>query len=72
MVGEFDDPAIKGITLKSFDYIFGRIKQIQKEDPSSKYTINIAFIQIYLESIQDLFEPSNQVKIREDPGKGVF
>ena len=72
MVGEFDDPTIKGIIPRAFDYIFERIKQIQREDPSSKYTINIAFIQIYLETIQDLFEPNNQVKIREDPDKGVF
>ena len=72
MVGEFDNPSIRGIIPRSFDYIFNRIKQKQKEDPSSKYTINIAFIQIYLEYIQDLFEPNNQVKIREDPDKGVF
>ena len=72
MVGEFDDPSIRGIIPRTFDYIFDRLKQIQKEDPSSKYSINIAFIQIYLETIQDLFEPNNQVKIREDPDKGVF
>ena len=72
MVGEFENPSIRGIIPRSFDYIFGRIQQIQKEDPSSKYNVNIAFIQIYLEMIQDLFEPTNQVKIREDPEKGVF
>ena len=72
MVGEFDNSSIKGIIPRSFDFIFERIKQIQKEDPSSKYNINIAFIQIYLETIQDLLEPNNQVKIREDPDKGVF
>ena len=72
MVGEFDNPSIKGIIPRSFDYIFDRIKQIQKEDPSSKYNISISFIQIYLEMIQDLFEPSNQVRIREDPERGVF
>ena len=72
MVGEFENSSIKGIIPRSFDYIFERIKQIQKEEPSSKYNINISFIQIYLETIQDLFEPNNQVKIREDPDKGVF
>ena len=72
MVGEFDNPQIRGITPRSFDYIFNRIKSLQKEDPTSKYNINISFIQIYLEMIQDLFEPNNQVKIREDPDKGVF
>ena len=72
MVGEFNNPSIKGIIPRSFDYIFERIKQLQKEEPSSKYNINISFIQIYLETIHDLFEPNNQVKIREDPDKGVF
>ena len=72
MVGEFDNKQIRGIIPRSFDYIFNRIKSLQKEDPSSKYTINISYIQIYLEMIQDLFEPNNQVKIREDPDKGVF
>ena len=72
MVGEFDNPKIRGITPRAFDYIFERIKSLQKEDVSSKYSIEISFIQIYLEMIQDLFEPNNQVKIREDPDKGVF
>ena len=72
MVGEFENPQIRGIIPRAFDYIFERIKTLQKEDPTSKYSINISFIQIYLEMIQDLFEPNNQVKIREDPDKGVF
>ena len=72
MVGEFDNPQIRGIVPRSFDYIFNRIKKLQKEDPTSKFNINISFIQIYLETIQDLFEPNNAVKIREDPDKGVF
>ena len=72
MVGEFDKEKIRGIIPRTFDYIFERIKILQKEDITSKYSINIAFIQIYLEMIQDLFEPNNQVKIREDPDKGVF
>ena len=72
MVGEFDNQNIKGIIPRSFDYIFEKIKQNQIENPSSKYSVNISFIQIYLETIQDLFDPSNQVKIREDPDRGVF
>ena len=72
MVGEFDNPKIRGIIPRAFDYIFERIKSLQKEDNTSKYSIEISFIQIYLEMIQDLFEPNNQVKIREDPDKGVF
>ena len=72
MVGDFDNPQIRGIIPRSFDYIFKRINILQKEEPTSKYNINVSFIQIYLETIQDLFEPKNQVKIREDPDRGVF
>ena len=72
MVGEFNDNNLKGIIPRSFDYIFQRIEENHKKDPSERYNISIAFIQIYLETIQDLFELKNQVKIREDPDKGVF
>ena len=72
MVGEFDNPKIRGIIPRSLDYIFKKINKLQNEEPNSKYNINISLIQIYLEMIQDLFEPNNQVKIREDPDKGVF
>ena len=72
MVGEFDNPKIRGIIPRSLDYIFKKINKLQNEEPNSKYNITISLIQIYLEMIQDLFEPNNQVKIREDPDKGVF
>ena len=72
MVGEFDNPKIRGIIPRSLHYIFKKINSLQKEEKNSKYNINIALIQIYLEMIQDLFEPNNHVKIREDPDKGVF
>jgi hypothetical protein len=72
MVGEFNDNNLKGIIPRSFDYIFQRIEENHKKDPSERYNISIAFIQIYLETIQDLFELKNQVKIREGPDKGIF
>ena len=72
MVGEFLDDKLKGIIPRSFDYIFSKIEENQKKDNSERYKISIAFIQIYLETIQDLFELKNQVRIREDPDKGVF
>ena len=72
MVGEFLDEKLKGIIPRSFDYIFNKIEENQKKDPSERYKISIAFIQIYLETIQDLFELKNHVRIREDPDKGVF
>ena len=69
MVGNFEDNELKGIIPRSFDYIFNEIK-IDKEH---KYNIKISFIQIYLETIQDLLEPLNkEIRIREDPEHGVY
>ena len=34
--------------------------------------MNIIFIQLYLETLQDLFEPNNNIKIRKDSKKIFF
>ena len=40
---------------------------------SYKYNISLAFVQLYLESIQDLLDPeSKEIRIREDQEKGVY
>ena len=70
MVGDFENEENKGIIPRTFDYIFQKVN-MQKEK-NDKFDVYISFIQIYLEMIQDLFEPSNEVKIRENPEKGVF
>ena len=70
MVGDFENEENKGIIPRAFDYIFQKVN-MQKEN-KDKFDVYISFIQTYLEMIQDLFEPSNEVKIRENPEKGVF
>ena len=49
-------------------------KNSEEENKSkNKYTIYLSFIQIYLESIQDLLDlDSKEIRIREDPEKGIF
>ena len=38
-----------------------------------RYNISLAFVQLYLESIQDLLDiESKDIRIREDPEKGVY
>ena len=61
MVGDFEDQEYKGIIPHSFDYLFERIKQIQGKE-KNKYIVSIAFIQIYLELIQDLFNSKSENK----------
>ena len=40
---------------------------------SYRYNISLAFVQLYLESIQDLLDiDSKEIRIREDPEKGVY
>ena len=69
MVGEFKNQKDKGIIPRAFDYIFEQVKQ----DKEHKYNILVSFIQIYIEQIQDLLEPSKKViRIREDPDIGVY
>ena len=69
MVGDFEHKTNRGIIPRAFDYIFEKVK----EDKEHKYNIMVSFIQIYLESIQDLLEPTNKdIRIREDPEQGVY
>ena len=73
MVGDFSNNEKKGIIPRAFDYIFVKINQLSEEDNINyTYNINIAFIRLYLETIQDLFEPNNNVKIRKILKKEFF
>ena len=63
---------MKGIIPRTFEYLFNKIKFIENEEQNIKVDINIAYIQIYLETIQDLFCPKTIIKIREDSKKGLF
>ena len=79
MVGEFNNKAKSGIIPRAINYIYDQMNQItnQKGDGKNtsgdKFSIYVSFIQIYLESIQDLLEPElKDIKIREDPEKGVY
>ena len=56
MVGEYDNYNIRGIIPRSFEYLFNKIESIENEDKSIIFEISIAFIQIYLEKIEDLLE----------------
>ena len=54
LVKDFEDNNLKGIIPRTFEYLFNRIKFIENEEQNLKMDINIAYIQIYLETIQDL------------------
>ena len=60
-----EDPNLKGIIPRTFEYLFTQINQIQTENQNIQIDINLAFIQIYLENIQDLLCPKNNIQIRK-------
>lgn len=68
MVGDYNNILFKGIIPRSIDYIFDSIS-----NSNAQYEICVSFIQIYLESMQDLLETSNKdIRVREDKEKGVY
>jgi len=75
LFNDLSEPELQGITPRVFDYLFRKINSIKNEIQNNqeiKFEINIAFIQIYLETIQDLLCPKNIVKIREDSNKDIY
>ena len=79
MVGDFNSKSKSGIIPRAINYIYEQMYLITnqkgegKNTSGNKFSIYVSFIQIYLESIQDLLEPElRDIKIREDPEKGVY
>eukprot|EP00357_Protocruzia_adherens_P036313 CAMPEP_0115038492 /NCGR_PEP_ID=MMETSP0216-20121206/43441_1 /TAXON_ID=223996 /ORGANISM="Protocruzia adherens, Strain Boccale" /LENGTH=122 /DNA_ID=CAMNT_0002418903 /DNA_START=207 /DNA_END=571 /DNA_ORIENTATION=- len=69
MVGNTISRTARGIIPRSMEHIFEKANA----DYQHEYKIEVAFIQIYMEMIQDLLEPDNEnIRIREDPNQGVF
>ncbi|KAL1520241.1 hypothetical protein AB1Y20_023711 [Prymnesium parvum] len=61
-------PGSEGIMVQAFNYIF----ETAAQDRSLKYEIHLSFVQIYLDNLSDLLQPSNAIEIREDPKDGVY
>ena len=59
-----------GITPRALAHIF---ETIDSEGDEFTYEVQVGFLQIYMEMVQDLLDPKNEdVRIREDPALGVF
>ena len=37
-----------------------------------EFTVAVSFLEIYMERLQDLLDPSAQLSIRECPARGVY
>ena len=68
MVGEEGEN--KGIIPRALEDVLDAVHT----DPEFSYTINIGFVQVYMEMLQDLLFPDSPtpIRIREDPTEGVY
>ena len=58
MVGDINSEKQMGVIPRSLNYLYN-LKQNQEKGNGNYFTIDISFIQIYLENISDLLNPSN-------------
>ena len=70
MIGDTSDQANWGIIPRCCQALYDHISS----DPESSYTIQIGFLQLYMEMLQDLLYPDSNrpIRIREDPDEGVY
>ncbi|KYQ89437.1 kinesin family member 3 [Tieghemostelium lacteum] len=66
----FEDAELKGVIPRMINTIFDCIN---KADENIEFIVKASFIEIYMERIRDLLDPvKNNLKIREEKGKGVW
>ena len=66
------DDVMKGIIPRCVDQIF---VNVENSDPDIEFSIKVSYVEIYMEKIRDLFDPSKiNLQLHEDfkSGKGVF
>jgi hypothetical protein len=64
------DPALKGVIPRALDQLF---QYISRSAEDMEFVVKVSLIEIYMERIRDLFDPSKtDLKIREDKSKGIW
>ncbi|KAL0212255.1 hypothetical protein RCL1_005881 [Eukaryota sp. TZLM3-RCL] len=62
-----------GIIPRSLSRLYSLIEAKRKSREVSKYSIRLSFLQVYLDTVQDLSNPcSGNLVIREHPEKGLY
>jgi hypothetical protein len=71
MMGDYNNPELRGIIPNAFSHIFGHI---QNEETNKKFLVRCSFIEIYNEDIKDLLgkDSSKKLEIREDAKTGIY
>ncbi|KAL0249667.1 hypothetical protein GEMRC1_004896 [Eukaryota sp. GEM-RC1] len=59
-----------GITPRTLQYIFDLIQS--NKDPNSSFSLSASYVEIYLERVRDLLDPSRQnLSVVDDPVEGI-
>jgi len=67
---DINDPVLAGIIPRTVAAIFDNISAASEQ---MEFTVRASFVEIYLERIRDLLDPSRQnLQVREDPKKGIY
>ena len=68
------DGADKGIIPLTCSELFDRVAQKQEADPTTKFTVEVSYIEIYNEKVRDLLNPKNtgNLRVREHPSLGPY
>lgn len=63
-----------GIIPKICQDMFERIKAIQAQDPDTRCTVEVSYLEIYNERVKDLLNPGTKgnLKVREHPSTGPY
>ena len=71
-VDDSAQPALRGITLNVFDYVFDQI-QDQTDAGNREYLVYITYLEIYNEDIKDLLSKKGEkLPLKEGSDKGVY
>lgn len=71
-VDDKSNPALRGITLNVFDYVFDQI-QDQSGADGREYLVYITYLEIYNEDIKDLLSKNGEkLQLKEGSDKGVY
>lgn len=67
ILGNYLDKRSKGLLPRTLEYIFYIINNNKTINNNIEYNVNISYMQIYLENLQDLINPNNdKIKIKEE------
>lgn len=63
------EPENNGCMPRAFNLLFDKIKE---DNGVHQFKVSVSYVQIYMELIQDLLDPSSDVSMREDTAGRVF